>query len=92
MVEHVSGTVVFDEEVTRLGTEGTAGSRSSTPRASRSASTSRNRIAQTFDTRSDEHVAPLLDSIEEVLAALHEAGVEAFPAYGTLLGAVREQH
>ena len=49
-------------------------------------------MAQTFDTRSDEHVAPLLDSIEEVLAALAEAGIEAFPAYGTLLGAVREQH
>ena len=28
------------------------------------------RLAQTFDTRSAEHVAPLLDSIEEVLAAL----------------------
>ena len=36
-----------------------------------------------------EHVAPLLDSIEEVLGALKQAGVDAFPAYGTLLGAVR---
>lgn len=48
------------------------------------------RLAQTFDTRSAEHVAPLLDAVEEVLAALGRAGVEAFPAYGTLLGAVRE--
>ena len=48
------------------------------------------RMAQTFDTRSAEQVAPLLDAIEEVLAALREAGIEAFPAYGTLLGAVRE--
>ncbi|GGF40238.1 hypothetical protein GCM10011519_12400 [Marmoricola endophyticus] len=48
------------------------------------------RMAQTFDTRSAEQVAPLLDSIEEVLGALREAGIEAFPAYGTLLGAVRE--
>ncbi len=48
------------------------------------------RLAQTFDTRSAEHVAPLLDSIEEVLDALRKAGVDAFPAYGTLLGAVRE--
>ena len=47
------------------------------------------RLAQTFDTRSAEHVAPLLDSIEEVLAALKKAGIDAFPAYGTLLGAVR---
>ena len=48
------------------------------------------RMAQTFDTRSADQVAPLLDSIERVLAALQQAGVEAFPAYGTLLGAVRE--
>ena len=34
-------------------------------------------------------MAPLLDSIEEVLEALRKAGVDAFPAYGTLLGAVR---
>ncbi len=50
-----------------------------------------NRIAATFDTRNSEHVAPLLDSTEHVLAALHDSGVDAFLAYGTLLGAVREQ-
>lgn len=48
------------------------------------------RIQVTFDTRSADQVAPLLDSVEEVLAALGHAGVEAFPAYGTLLGAVRD--
>ena len=37
-----------------------------------------------------EHVEPLLDAIDEVLAALRTAGVEPFLAYGTLLGAVRE--
>jgi hypothetical protein len=47
------------------------------------------RLAQTFDTRSAEHVKPLLDSIEEVLGALKKAGIDAFPVYGTLLGAVR---
>ena len=47
------------------------------------------RLAQTFDTRSAEHVAPLLDSLEVVLGALKKAGIDAFPAYGTLLGAVR---
>ena len=51
-----------------------------------------NRISTMFDTRDDDHVKPLLDSTEEVLRALHEAGVEAFPAYGTLLGAIREQN
>ena len=45
-----------------------------------------------FDTRDAEHSEPLLDSTEQVLAALHEAGVDAFPAYGTLLGAIREQN
>ena len=50
-----------------------------------------NRIATMFDTRDDEQTKPLLDSTEQVLAALHEAGVDAFPAYGTLLGAIREQ-
>ncbi len=47
------------------------------------------RLAQTFDTRSDEHVAPLLDSIGEVLDALKRAGADAFVVYGTLLGGVR---
>ena len=31
----------------------------------------------------------LLDTIEDVLAGLREIGIDAFPAYGTLLGAVR---
>ena len=46
----------------------------------------------TFDTRSADHVEPLLDAIADVLATLKEAGLDAFLAYGTLLGAVREQH
>jgi hypothetical protein len=46
----------------------------------------------TFDTRSADHVEPLLDAIADVLATLKEAGVDAFLAYGTLLGAVRSQH
>ncbi|MGH3358214.1 MAG: SAM-dependent methyltransferase, partial [Nocardioidaceae bacterium] len=33
----------------------------------------------------------LLDTIEDVLAALSEIDIGAFPAYGTLLGAVRNQ-
>jgi hypothetical protein len=48
------------------------------------------RLQPTFDNRSDHQVTPLLDSVEEVLGALSGAGVEAFPAYGTLLGAVRD--
>lgn len=48
------------------------------------------RRVQTFDTRSADHVAPLLDAIDDVLAALVKAGIDAFLVYGTLLGAVRE--
>lgn len=48
------------------------------------------KLVMTFETRSSEHVAPLLDALEEVLAALKKAGIDAFPAYGTLLGAVRD--
>ncbi len=89
LVVHVTTDTVYDEEV-RLG---------DAPEAERIAVVNDRglplgidkslRLAQTFDTRSPEQVAPLLDSIEEVLAALRTAGIEAFPAYGTLLGAVR---
>jgi hypothetical protein len=48
-----------------------------------------NRRVKTFEVRSAEHVAPLMDAIEEVLAALGKVGIEGFLAYGTLLGAVR---
>lgn len=48
------------------------------------------RRVQTFDTRTPEHVEPLLDAISQVLDALREAGIDGFLAYGTLLGAVRE--
>ena len=34
---------------------------------------------------------PLLRAIETVLDAIRSAGIEPFLAYGTLLGAVREQ-
>ena len=89
VVEHVSGHVLFDEEVT-LG--------SSADRIAVVDSSGRplgidksNRITTTFDTRDRDQTAPLLDSTEQVLSALLEAGVDAFPVYGTLLGAIREQ-
>jgi hypothetical protein len=47
-------------------------------------------LSRLFDSRDPEHLAPLLDSIDTVLRALHDSGIEAFVAYGTLLGAVRE--
>ena len=85
VVEHVTGTVVYDEEV-HLG-RGRARIAVVDPEGRPLGIDKSNRIATTFDTRDAEHTRPLLDSTEKVLAALAEAGVEAFPAYGTLLGA-----
>jgi SAM-dependent methyltransferase len=48
------------------------------------------KLVPTFASRSEKHIASLLDATESVLGALTEAGVEPFLAYGTLLGAVRE--
>ncbi|WP_344151338.1 class I SAM-dependent methyltransferase [Nocardioides koreensis] len=48
------------------------------------------RLMRLFESRSPEHVKPLLDSMEAVLTALEQSGVEPFIAYGTLLGAVRD--
>lgn len=47
-------------------------------------------LSRLFDSRDPEQVAPLLDSIELVLAELRACGIDAFLAYGSLLGAVRE--
>ncbi|MGD9960427.1 methyltransferase domain-containing protein [Nocardioides sp.] len=48
------------------------------------------RLTRLFQSRSAEHLKPLLDSIASVLSALETAGVRPFLAYGTLLGAVRD--
>ncbi len=87
VAEHVSGRVLFDEEV-RLGS-GADRIAVVNDRGLPLGIDKSLRLAQTFDTRSAEHVAPLLDAVEQVLAALQAAGIDAFPAYGTLLGAVR---
>ena len=87
LVAHVSEVTLYDAEVSL----GTGDGRIAVVNAEGKplGLDKSNRISQTFDTRSPEQVAPLLDSIERVLAAIRDAGVEAFPAYGTLLGAVR---
>jgi SAM-dependent methyltransferase len=88
VVEHVSGRVLLDEEVT-LGS-GTGRIAVVDAQGRDLGIDKSNRLAKTFDTRDSEHVTPLLDAIGQVLGALHEGGVDAFLAYGTLLGAVRE--
>jgi 2-polyprenyl-3-methyl-5-hydroxy-6-metoxy-1,4-benzoquinol methylase len=48
------------------------------------------KLVPTFAGRPERDISALLDATEAVLAALQEAGLEPFLAYGTLLGAVRE--
>ncbi|QIK75629.1 class I SAM-dependent methyltransferase [Nocardioides piscis] len=48
------------------------------------------RLVKTFETKDEAELTPLLDALETVLDLLHDQGLAAFPAYGTLLGAVRE--
>ena len=88
VVVHETGEQVFDEEVT-LGSG--SGRIEILNRNGQPLSLDKSwRRVVTFDTRSAANIEPLMHAIEVVLAALHDAGVEAFLAYGTLLGAVRE--
>ncbi|MCW2806811.1 MAG: Methyltransferase type 11 [Marmoricola sp.] len=89
VVEHLSGTVVFDEEVSLGSGQGRIAVVDAEGRPL--GLDKSNRIVTTFDTRDAAHTTALLDSTEQLLDELRAAGVDAFPAYGTLLGAVREQ-
>lgn len=87
--EHVSGVVLFDEEVAfgssadRVAVVDQSGVPMGVDKSGR--------LGTTFDVRSAEELRPLLDAVDAVLDALRKAGAEPFLAYGTLLGAVREQ-
>jgi hypothetical protein len=89
LTEHVSGRVLFDRELAfgtsdeRIQVVGKTGAPISLDKSGR--------ISPTFDTRSADDVLPLLRAIDTVLDAIRSAGIEPFLAYGTLLGAVREQ-
>jgi hypothetical protein len=89
VTEHVSGRVLFDRELSfgtatgRIEIVGRSGAPISLDKSGR--------ISPTFDTRSAADVEPLLKAIRTVLDAIGAAGIEAFLAYGTLLGAIREQ-
>lgn len=86
--EHVSDDVLFDEEVSF----GTADRRISfvNKRGLEISLDKAGRFSPTFSVRSEEQLVPLLDAMETVTAMLGDLGITAFPAYGTLLGAVRE--
>jgi len=86
--EHVATTAHFDREVTfgsgdrRIAFVNKRGLEISLDKSGR--------FSPTFSVRSEEQLVPLLDAMEVVTTMLHDLGIEAFPAYGTLLGAVRE--
>ena len=88
IAEHVSGRTLLDEEIS-LG-EGDGRIAVVDAQGRELGIDKSNRLTKTFDTSDTAQVTPLLDAIEVVLGALRDAGVEAFLAYGTLLGAVRE--
>ncbi len=88
VVVHETGEQVFDDEVT-LGSG--SGRIEILNRNGQPLSLDKSwRRVVTFDTRSAANIEPLMHAIEVVLEALRDAGIEAFLAYGTLLGAVRE--
>ncbi|MFW6867535.1 hypothetical protein ACOACQ_09120 [Nocardioides sp. CPCC 206347] len=86
--EHVSDEVLFDDErafgdsEARIAFVNAAGLEISLDKSGR--------FSPTFSVRSPEQLLPLLDAIEQVTEMLKDIGINAFPAYGTLLGAVRE--
>jgi hypothetical protein len=88
VVGHLDGGVLLDEEVSF----GTSLDRIAVvdPSGTPLAVDATGHLIPTFETRSAAQVEPLLDSIERVLGELHRLGVDAFPVYGTLLGAVRQ--
>lgn len=89
VVDHVTGEVWFEQEC-QFGTSGdriTMVNERGVPLGIDNTGT----LIPTFDSRSEADVQPLLDTVEEVLDFLRDRGVDAFPGYGTLLGAVREQ-
>ena len=85
---HVAGDDLFDQEMSFGSDEGRISIVNA--RGVELSMDKSGRMQMTFDTRSAAQVTPLLDSVETVIEALGRAGVEAFPAYGTLLGAHRD--
>ncbi len=86
---HGSGQLAFDGEV-RLGTSEARIAVVDSEGSPLALDKSLRRV-KTFENRTPEQVAPLMNAIAEVLGALRSAGVDGFLAYGTLLGAVRNQ-
>ncbi|TIC87412.1 class I SAM-dependent methyltransferase [Nocardioides sp. GY 10113] len=89
VVDHVADECLHDRELTFGAGEGRVAFVSS--KGVEVSLDKSGRFSPTFSGRSEDQRAPLLDAMEQVVAVLAEADVVAFPAWGTLLGAVREQ-
>lgn len=87
--EHVDSTVLFDEE--RSFGDSPERIRVVNARGAPLGTDKSGKLVPTFESRTSEHLQPLLDAVERLCAEIRDAGVEAFAGYGTLLGAVREQ-
>lgn len=87
--DHVAGTVVHDEE-TSFGT-GEERIAFVNKQGLPIALDKSGRFHPEFSVRSGDQLEPLLEAMHQVIEILEEEGIAAFPAYGTLLGAVREQ-
>lgn len=85
--EHVGEVVVFDEQV-RFG-DGDAAISITDADGRPLATDKTGQLERVFDGGDPREREALLDTIEHVLESLREIGIQAFPAYGTLLGAVR---
>ncbi len=89
LVDHVSGDPLYSGTVRLGGGEGRI--RVEDAHGNPMGLDKSMRLSRLFDSRSSEHLMPLLDSIGTVLEAVEEAGLQPFLAYGTLLGAVRDR-
>ncbi len=80
---HFEGEVVFSEADRRVSVVNPEGAELGIDKSGR--------LVPTFETRGREDIDALVRAVGFVLAAVRRAGVEPFVAYGTLLGAVRQQ-
>ncbi|MCW2782027.1 MAG: Methyltransferase type 11 [Marmoricola sp.] len=87
VTDHLSGMTLYDAEVAL----GSAGGRIAVDNARGNplGIDKSGKLTQTFDTRGDDDVASLLDAMGIAFGALQDFGMDAFLAYGSLLGAVR---
>lgn len=89
IADHVANEVLFDDAVSFGAGEKEIVFRN---RAGLEISLDKSgKFSPTFSVRTERDVAPLLDGMTAVVDALAEIGITAFPAWGSLLGAVREQ-